>query len=189
MPSLDETMETASQRLLGLDPGPLAELRRMEPDGVGTPIFWRLAAELGFRADQTKEWMQVVRILALLTPKSRSSSPARLHDSFQKLGRMFCDGGDQTWPLDPKNPRPVLSESRFARLLATPAAQRGEAIERIARMLARTRASEVGINCADIARLLLQADDSLPLQNLARDYYHRLDPAERNATKEGPAAA
>ena len=45
MPSLDETIATVSQRLLALDPGPLAELRRMDPDGVGTPIFWRLAAE------------------------------------------------------------------------------------------------------------------------------------------------
>jgi hypothetical protein len=27
-----------------------------------------------------------------------------------------------------------------------------------------------------------------PLQNLARDYYRRLDPADRNATKEGTAA-
>lgn len=187
MLSLDETIEAVSLRLLGLAPGPLAELRRMEPDGCGTPIFWRLAAELGFRADQTKEWMQVVRILAILTPKSRLSPTVRLHDRFQKLGRVFCDGGDQTWPSDPKNPRPALSESRFARLLATPAAQRGEAIERIARILARTRAPEVGINCTDIARLLLQTDDSLPLQNLARDYYRRLDPADRIAIKKGTA--
>jgi CRISPR system Cascade subunit CasB len=188
MPSLDETIATVSQRLLGLDPGPLAELRRMEPDSIGTPIFWRLAAELDFSADQTKEWMQVVRILAILTPKSRLNPAVRLHDGYRRLGRAFCDGGDQAWPSNPKNPRPALSETRFARLLATPAAQRGEALARIARMLARTRAPEVGINCTDIARLLLQTDNSHPLQDLARDYYRRLDPADRNATKEGTAA-
>jgi CRISPR system Cascade subunit CasB len=188
MLSLDETIEAVSQRLLGLDSGPLAELRRMEPDGIGTPVFWRLAAELGFREGQTKQWMQVVHILAILTSKSRLSPAVRLHDRSRKLGRVFCDGGDQAWPSDPKNPRPALSEARFARLLATPAAQRGEALVRIARMLARTRAPEVGINCTDIARLLLQTDDSLPLQSLARDYYRRLDPADRNATKEGTAA-
>jgi CRISPR system Cascade subunit CasB len=159
----------------------------MEPDGVGTPIFWRLAAELDFRADQTKQWMQVVRILAILTPKSRLNPAVRLHDGSRRLGRAFCDGGNPAWPSDPKNPRPALSETRFARLLATPVAQRGEALARIARMLARTRASEVGINCTDIARLLLQTDDSIPPQNLARDYYRRLDPADRNATKEGTA--
>jgi CRISPR system Cascade subunit CasB len=187
MLSLDETMEAVSQRLLGLDPGSLAELRRMEPNGVGTPIFWRLAAELGFRVDQTMQWMQIVRILAILIPKSRLSPAVRLHDRSRQFGRVLCDGGDQEWPSDPQKPRPALSEVRFARLLATPAAQRGEAIERIARMLARTRTPEVGINCKDIARLLLQTDDSLSLQNLARDYYRRLDPADRNAIKEGIA--
>jgi CRISPR system Cascade subunit CasB len=188
MLSLDETIEAVSERLLGLDAGPLAELRRMEADGIGTPIFWRLAAELGFREDQTKQWMQVVGILAILTPKSRLNPGVRLHDRSRRLGRVLCDGGDPAWPPDPSRPRPALSETRFARLLATPAAQRGEALRRIARMLARTRSPEAGINCTDIARLLLQSDASLPLQNLARDYYRRLDPADRNATKEGTAA-
>ncbi len=187
MPSLDETIATVSQRLLALDPGPLAELRRMDSDGVGTPIFWRLAAELGFHADQTKHWMQVVRILAILTPKSRLNPAVRLHDRSRQLGRAFCDGGSPEWPSDPKSPRPALSEARFARLLATPVGQRGEALERVARMLARTRAPEVGINCTEIARLILQSEKSFPLQDLARDYYRRLDPADRNATKEGTA--
>jgi CRISPR system Cascade subunit CasB len=188
MLTLDETIATISQRLLGLDLGPLAELRRMDPDGVGTPIFWRLAVELDFRADQTKQWMRVVRILAILTPKSRLNPAVRLHDRSRQLGRAFCDGGSPEWPSDPKSPRPALSEARFARLLVLPAAQRSEALERVSRMLARTRAPEVGINCTEIARLLLQPDDLRPLQNLARDYYRRLDPADRNATKEGTAA-
>ena len=186
MLSLDETIMAVSQRLLGLDPGPLAELRRMEPGGPGTPIFWRLAAEMRLDDGQREQWMQIVRILAILTPRSRGNT-ARLHDRFRQLGRALCDGGNQAWPSDPKNPRPALSETRFARLLATPAAKRGEALERIARMLARTRTPEVGINCTEIARLLLRTDDSLPLQDLARDYYRRLDPADRNSTKEGIA--
>ena len=52
MPRLDETIATLSSKLLALDTGPLAELRRMEPDGVGTPMFWRLASELEFRVSQ-----------------------------------------------------------------------------------------------------------------------------------------
>jgi len=188
MPSLDEKIGAVSQRLLGLDSGPLAELRRMEPGCPGTPIFWRLAAEHGFgEGETTQRWMQIVRILAILTPRSHLNPAVRLHDRFRHLGRVLCDGGNQAWPSDPKNPRPALSETRFARLLSTPAARRGEALERIARMLARTRTPEVGINCTEIACLLLQADDSQPLQDLARDYYRRLDPADRNATKEGTA--
>ena len=187
MPWLDETVATVSQRLLTLGPGPLAELRRMEPDGAGTPIFWRLAAELDFRADQTKEWMQIVQILAILTPKSRLNPAVRLHDGSYRLGRAFCDGGNPAWPADPKNPRPALSEERLARLLVMPATQRGEALERIARMLARSRAPEVGINCAEIALLVLYSSDSRWLQGIARAYYHRLDHATRNSQKEGTA--
>src|SRR5664280_2707257 len=123
MPSLDEKIGAVSQRLLGLDSGPLAELRRMEPGGRGTPIFWRLAAEHGFgEGETTQRWMQIVRILAILTPRSHMNPAARLHDRFRQLGRVLCDGGNQAWPSDPKNPRPALSETRFARLLATPAA-------------------------------------------------------------------
>jgi CRISPR system Cascade subunit CasB len=185
MPWLDETIATVSQRLLALDPGPLAELRRMEPEGAGTPIFWRLAAELSFLTDQTKEWLQIVRILAILTPKSRLNPAVRLHDGSYRLGRTFCDGGNQAWPTDPQHPRPALSEERLAQLLVMPAVQRGEAIERIARMLARSRTPEVGINCAEIALLLLQPNDSRSLQGIARAYYHRLDYATRNSKKEG----
>ena len=105
-----------------------------------------------------------------------------------RLGRVFCDGGDPAWPSDPKNPRPALSESRLARLLVMPAAQRGEAIERIARMLARSRTPESGIDCAGIARLLLDPNSHESLQDIARDYYDRLDHAARNSKKEGTAA-
>jgi len=188
MPWLEETIAAVSQRLLALDPGPLAELRRMEPDGVGTPIFWRLAAELGFGANQTNEWKQVIRILAILTPKSRVKSAVRLHDRSYRLGRVFCDGGDPAWPIDPKNPRPTLSEERLARLLVMPAAQRGEAIERIARMLVRSRTPENGIDCVEIARLLVDPNNREALQDIARAYYHRLDHAARNSKKEGTAA-
>ena len=188
MRSLDEKVEVLSARMLALDPGPLAELRRMESDGVGTAMFWRLAASLDFPAEETNQWMQIVRILAILTPKSRLSPAVRLHDRSRRLGRTLCDGGNQAWPTDPKSPRPALSEERLARLLATPVEQRGEAIERIARMLARSRTPEIGINCTEISRLLLEPDNPRPLQDIARYFYARLDPADRNSTKEGTAA-
>jgi CRISPR system Cascade subunit CasB len=193
MRPLEETIAVLSAKLLALDPGPLSELRRMEPDGVGTSMFWRLVATLDLPVKQTGEWMQIVRILAILTPKSAQNASARLHDRSFRLGRIFCDGGNPAWPSDPQNPRPQLSEQRLACLLVTPASQRGEALERIARMLARSRAPEVGINCTEIALLLLDPNNPLPLQDVARYYYARLDRADYDSNKsqetmEGTAA-
>jgi len=115
------------------------------------------------------------------------------HQRSFRLGRIFCDGGNPAWPSDPQNPRPQLSEQRLACLLVTPASQRGEALERIARMLARSRAPEVGINCTEIALLLLDPNNPLPLQDVARYYYARLDRADYDSNKsqetmEGTAA-
>jgi len=193
MRPLEETIAVLSAKLLALDPGPLSELRRMEPDGVGTSMFWRLVATLDLPVLKTSEWMQIVRILAVLTPKSAQNASVRLHDRSFRLGRILCDGGNPAWPTDPQNPRPALSEQRLARLLVTPASQRGEALERIARMLARSRSPEVGINCTEIALLLLGPSNPLPLQDVARSYYARLDYADRDSNKaketmEGTAA-
>jgi len=144
MLSLDETIEAVSQRLLALDPGPLAELRRMEPDGVGTPIFWRLAAELDFRADQTKQWMQVVRILAILTPKSRLNPAVRLHDGSSGLAALFVTVAIRRGHRTPKIlvPRsqkhvsraclPPLSRSAEKLLLGLPVCWLGPALRKLA---------------------------------------------------------
>ena len=193
MKSLEETIAALSAKLLALDPGPLAELRRMEPEGVGTSIFWRLVSQCGLPAEKTEVWMQIVRILAILTPKPSQNASVRLHDRSCHFGQALCDGGNPAWPSEPQKPRPELSEARLARLLATPASQRGDAIERIARMLARRRSPAVGINCTEIALLLLDQDNPLPLQNVARYYYARLDRADHisnqaNEITEGTAA-
>jgi CRISPR system Cascade subunit CasB len=193
MKSLEETIAALSAKLLALDPGPLAQLRRMESDSAGTSMFWRLVSTLGLPVNQTKEWMKIVCILAILTPKPSQNASVRLHDRMCRLGYALCDGGNPAWPSDPQNPRPALSEQRLARLLATPASQCGEVIERIARMLARSRTPEVGINCTEIALLLLTPDDPLSIQNIARYYYARLDRADRDSNKatitmEGTAA-
>jgi len=193
MRPLEETIAILSAKLLTLDPGPLSELRRLEPDGVGTSMFWRLVATLDLPAQKTQEWMQIVRILAILTPKSAQNASVRLHDRSFRLGRILCDGGNLAWPSDPQKPRPQLSEQRLARLLVTPLSQRGEALERIARMLARSRSPEAGINCTEIARLLLEPKNPQPLQDVARYYYARLDRADYESkkdqeTEEGTAA-
>lgn len=184
MSMIEDTIESLSPKLLSLDPGPLAELRRMQLDGAGTPIFWRLAAEHEFRDSDLDAWKQIVRILALLVPRGSRSGDARLHERSRRLGTVLCDGGNPAWPPPGPEPSPVMSEQRLARLLAMSAAQRGEALERIARMLARTRSPQSGINCIDIARLLLDPGDVRPLQDIARDYYSKLDRAAKQSKKQ-----
>jgi CRISPR system Cascade subunit CasB len=183
---LEEVIEGLTDRLLGLDPGPLAELRRMEIDGPGTPVFWRLATQCGFSAPvgAASVWMRIVRILAILTPAGTRGSSVRLQERSRRLGAVLCDGGDPGWSASAQA-APVFSESRLARLMAMPAAQRGEALERAARMLATRRRTDRGLQCTDFARLLLGHNESDALRDLAQTYYQRLDSAMRNSKKEG----
>lgn len=163
---------SAAEYLLYLGPGDLAELRRMKK-GEGGRAFWRLAARrpatIG-RADREAEWMNIVRILAILTPKGDPDHRMPLHDSRRKLGEVLCDGGDVSWT----GPRPVFGEHRLIRLMAARGAQRASLLERAVRFLN----PGCRMNVPDIACTLLYPDDS---RRLAEPYYRRLDRAERDA--------
>ncbi|MGY0833780.1 type I-E CRISPR-associated protein Cse2/CasB [Azospirillum argentinense] len=190
MPSLNDAVTAIAARLLALDPGPLAELRRMEPGGAGTPAFWRLAAERDLPRSKTDAWMRIVRIMAILSDKGAPETRKPLHDWKRPLGAALADGGDKEWTPPPGDEAsPVLSEARFIRFLALPPQERGEALERMARALARRRQPGHGLDCADIAELLLFGDDPRPIQKLARDFYNRLDGAKRRAEKEKEGTA
>ena len=69
--AVDRAAIAAAWALQRLEPGPLAELRRMR-DPTGAPMFWRLAARhpktIGCR-EQQSEWMTIVRILAILSDR------------------------------------------------------------------------------------------------------------------------
>ncbi len=184
MQTLEETIESISAKILALDPGPLAELRRMEPDGAGTPIFWRMAAQYEWRDAALDAWKRILRILALLTPCGQRGADVRLHEQRRHLGETLCDGGNPSWGQAGSEARPVYSEARLARFLAMPAAQRGEAMERMARLLARSRTPQSGVNCVEIARLLLRQEESYPLQDVAKHYYARLDHATHQTMQE-----
>lgn len=184
MSSLEETIESISATLLALDPGPLAELRRMEPGGTGTPIFWRLASQHRFPNDDLGSWKRIVRAMSLLTPSGNRSSDVRVHERARRLGTVLCDGGDPLWPAAGSAPTPVYSELRLARFLAMSGDQRGEALERMARLLARSRSPQSGVNCLEIARLLLRRDELDSLQDVARNYYSRLDRAAHHSKEE-----
>lgn len=184
---LEEKIDLLSQGLLKLDTGALADLRRMEVGDVGPLPYWNLAAKCGFLDDNDDNadiWMRIVHILAILTPKGDRIATDRLHNPKRQLGSMLCDGGDLAWPSGGDKPRPFISEPRLARLLATPADECGEALTRFARMLAAKRDRAIGVNCAEIAALLLIPDANRNQQNIARDYYRRLDSATRKTEKK-----
>ncbi|MCY3763496.1 MAG: hypothetical protein OXH50_19805, partial [Gemmatimonadetes bacterium] len=138
-PEISAAAIAAAAKLQHLDPGPLAELRRMDSK-TGAPAFWRLAAShpgtIG-RQDSQDQWMEIIRILAILTPKGRrprslasGENPELLeplHNPRRRLGIVLCDGGvpEPHWPpKDGGTPKPMLSESRLAKLIAARGQQR-----------------------------------------------------------------
>ena len=181
--TLEQKINRLSQAMKKLGTGPLAELRRMAVDGPGTTDFWHLAGFCGFLEDQnrTDAWMRIVKIMAILTSRGEPADRLPLHNKSRSLGTVLCDGGHDPWPAK----RPFLSETRLARFLAQHSEQRAEGLERQARALAARRDPQIGINCADIAALLLYPDnESCHLRSLARTYYRRLDSAARKTKEE-----
>ena len=179
---LDENSVTsavcgAAREIQQLAPGPLADLRRR----AASPAFWRLAVRhpttIG-RRDSQDRWMVIIRILAILTPAGDPDRRPPLHDSKRSLGEVLCDGGNPSWPEDPRQPSPVFSERRLAQLIAARGEQRAVLLMRAARVLARSRNPDSGINTIDIAFFLLKPDNG---QRLAEPYYRRLDRAEWSA--------
>ena len=176
----------AAAMLQHLGPGPLAELRRMDPQ-TGAPAFWRLVARypgtIG-RRDKQDQWIEIIRILAILTPKGERRPlggdpglPENLHDQRRRLGAVLCDGGDPSWPGEGGAPRPVVSEERLAKLLAARGHQRAVLLTHAAQMIVRSR-QDIGVNVSDIASVVLPPADG---RRLAEQYYLRLDRAEQAA--------
>ena len=158
----------AAHALRLLDPGSLAELRRMEP-GIAAPAFWRLAARYpGSIGARTGEWVEIIRILAILTPKGDPEGRPALHDANRALGAVLCDGGDPGWSGD----RAALSERRLAQLLAARGPARMVALTRAARALARSRPPQAGLDVRGIAWAILNPTGTA---RIAEQYYRRLD--------------
>ncbi len=172
----------AAGMLQHLDPGSLAELRRMEP-GRAAPSFWRLVARhpdtIG-NPHKEASWMEIVRILAILTPKGDPDKRDALHNTDRRLGQVLCDGGDPNWPGKDK-PRPAISEYRLMRLIASRDPQRTVLLTRAMRAIARSMSPGSGLNVPDLAWVLLSPDENT---HLAKHYYKRLDRADRVFAKQ-----
>lgn len=168
--TLGETVFQLAQNMVKLDPGQLARLRRMDPDGPGEGDFWRLAVRQDLHTDSKS--LLLVRLLALLTPKGDPDSPKKLHDRNKPLGEALCDAG--------------YPETRLLNFLALPYSMRGEALERMARWLAAK--GHNGVNCTDIACLLF-SDEVSHSRRLAETYYRAKDKAQSQTdSKEDKAA-
>lgn len=180
---LVEVALNAAETLGHLDPGPLAELRRIGEDHKPS-VFWMLAIKHPHTIGHPKRertWMSIIRIIAILTPKGDPSGRPRLHDRKRRLGAVLCDGGDPDWPpQNADNPKPVFSEQRLAQLLAARGSQREVLLTRAARAIARSRVPDSGVNAIDVALALLKPKDE---RLLAEPYYRRLDSANRSAIK------
>jgi CRISPR system Cascade subunit CasB len=187
--ALGDKIFAIGQTLADLDPGALADLRRMSLDGdqVGAPYFWRLASryDFGSRA-RLQTWARIIQIMAILTDKGQPESkrsphaPASQDNGWRGLGHALCDGADPAWGKGETDPRPMLSELRFARLLAARGAMRAELMERAARALAAKKSLGTAVNCADLAWFLIDPENPAHVRKLARDYYARLDRTRRN---------
>jgi CRISPR system Cascade subunit CasB len=147
-----------------LEPGSLARLRRMDIDGPGELEFWRLARDFNIRGDATG--MQFIRILALLAPRGDPGARGRFHALDHALGEVLARSG--------------FSERRLASFMALPFTRRGEALESMARFIARKM--EKGVNCVDIGHLLF-VNDVWPLRRLASNYYNTFDRIAADQTK------
>ena len=177
---VDDTAREAAKLLQRLDPGNLAELRRMKGSSTAAPAYWRLAARhaktIGHRHDV---WMAIVRAMAILTPTGDPDARQSLHNARRRLGEVLCDGGDPGWPMG-NMLRPVISERRLAQLMSARGRQRQVLLERVVRAIARTFQPGTGVDVTDIAWWLLDPNTARAARRLAESYYKRLDRADRD---------
>lgn len=173
---------SAARAMRHLSTGAMAELRRMDAANPA-PAFWRIAVRNPLMMDNQANWMTILRILALLTPKGDVPPEGRplLHNKARPFGRVLCDGGDPGWQPQGDSPDGVVSERRLVQLLATRGPARAVALERAARMLAPRMQPGTGVDVAQIALALLDPNDTAPI---ARAYFRRLDGATRIASEE-----
>lgn len=159
--------------LAAADPGDKAEARRMGP--AGCALFWRQVARLGITPAQETDWLLFTRLVAHMTPASRDQT---IHEAQRHLGAVLADGGERTRALNVPDAKPFLSETRLARFLAARGVARGDALERMIRMLSRRDAT---LDVETLAHAVFGWSDN----RLAAAYYKRID---QSLTKEAQDA-
>jgi CRISPR system Cascade subunit CasB len=158
--SLDSVVRSIATAISAtLSPGDVAALRRLDPDELSAPAFWKVVTAhvepAGFltetgamRADAERRWAVVLTALALLGSTHRANS---------RLGRALAVAG--------------FSELRLVRLLRSRERQLGHEVRTAVRFLA---AKGEPVDATDLARLVLSdgmehADEVR--RDVARAYY------------------
>lgn len=178
--SVEETALAAAKSLQHLDPGSLAELRRKGPSSIGSPAYWRMAARHPETIGRNPEaWTAILRSIAILMPRGDPGNRPPLHNASRRLGHVLCDGGNPNWPIPGESVQAAVSEKRLGQLISARGKQRQVLLERVMRIVARTRVPESGVNVLDIAWWLLSPNTEQSARRLAESYYQRLDRAER----------
>lgn len=175
---------SAARAMRCFSTGAMAGLRRMDAANPA-PAFWRISVRSPVMANDEADWVTILRILALLTPKGETPPEGRspLHNAARPFGRVLCDGGDPGWQPQGDNADGIVSERRLVQLLATRGPARAVALERAARMLAPRIQPGSGVDVAQIALALLDPADTAAI---AKAYFRRLDGATRTASEEKP---
>ena len=138
-----------------LDPGDLADLRRISPDSPLPAAFWHVWArhlvDAGV-ATPERPWSLALRAMAVL---------AGLHQPTRPLGEALAHS--------------KLSDMRFTRLLRAREDQVAHEVRSIAAWL---KSHGESCDLSDIAMLLLRPDDENLRHHIARSYYANLDTKE-----------
>ena len=117
----------------GFGRGDLADLRRMDPDSIDSPVFIGLMAQRNlFRGPEVEtKWALILHGIALMTPKGGEGDGARTaHDGQMPVGRALYLGGETT------RDKGFYSELRLKRLLTSRGQMTRMLLRRAFRMLA-----------------------------------------------------
>ena len=160
--SVKDTAIAVARWTQQLAPGPLAELRRLVPRERRPRILasWPRSTPLPSVVPGRPSWMDIVRMIAILTAEGRTDEPAAPARLGPKTGRPSC--------ATEATPRPGvegvlnhISASAASRSSSQHAdAQRAALLVRAVRALARTRPPDAGINVTDLAWAVLKEDDA-----------------------------
>ncbi|MFN3615931.1 MAG: type I-E CRISPR-associated protein Cse2/CasB [Rubrimonas sp.] len=173
-PTFADAVRRLAREIALLEPGPLAELRRLDPEAPPA-AFWRLVhrCDLAAAHRDLRGWERLARALAVLTPTGRDPSKRPAHDGAAPLGRVVADAG--------------VSEQRVMRLLAAAPPQRREILARLCRRLAR---ADMRLDAVQLGRLMIDDQAGETLRRLASDYYGaqaEAAPAKPAPTEKEPA--
>ena len=154
-PRLREMIPKLASAIAGLDPGPVAALRRGPFAGAGSAAFWKLLTEYAPNEAARNEagWAALVQAIAILTPKGRAAGKPSAHGRLPMGNALY-------------NAR--LSEVRLARLLAATTALRRERTIRACRQLAAGEHHRFDL--VTLAHFILFGDEQTT-RTIAREYY------------------